>query len=209
MSRLFAAIYDRLTAGSEEACVREWRAALLRDVHGRVLEIGAGTGHNLPHYPATVTDLVLAEPDPSMRKRLDIKVVARGVRATVVDAMAERLPFEDGSFDAVVSTLVLCSVHDQAAALAEVRRVLAPGGRLVFLEHVAADAATKPERLKRQRQVEPVWKRVAGGCHLTRRTEDAIRDAGFTFEGGEPTRESMRKAMPIVRPTVRGVAVRT
>jgi len=209
MSRFFAAIYDRLTAGSEEACVRDWRAALLRDLDGRVLEIGAGTGHNLPHYPSTVTDLVLAEPDPAMRKRLDIKVVARGVRATVVDASAEQLPFDDAAFDAVVSTLVLCSVRDQAAALAEIRRVLVPGGRLVFLEHVAADAESKPERLKRQRQVEPVWKRVAGGCHLTRETEDAIRLAGFAFEDDGPTRESMRKAMPIVRPTVRGVAVRT
>lgn len=208
MSRLFAAIYDRLMAGSEEACVRDWRAELLGGLSGRVLEIGAGTGLNLPHYSrSAVTELVLAEPDPAMRKRLDIKAVAQGVRATISDAPAEALPFEDASFDAVVSTLVLCSVRDQRDALAEIARVLVPGGRLVFLEHVAADPATKPERLRRQRRVEPVWKRVAGGCHLTRDTERAIRDAGFMF-AVEPTRESMRKAFTFVRPTVRGMATR-
>ena len=208
MSRLFAALYDRLMAGSEEACVREWRAELLGGLSGRVLEIGAGTGLNLPHYSrSAVTELVLAEPDAAMRRRLDIKAVAQGVKATVVDAPAEALPFDDATFDAVVSTLVLCSVSDQRAALAEVARVLVPGGRLVFLEHVAADAATTPERLRRQRRVEPVWKRVAGGCHLTRATEQAIRDAGFTFEV-EPTRESMEHAFTFVRPTVRGAATR-
>ena len=208
MSRLFAALYDRLVAGSEDACVRDWRADLLGGLSGRVLEIGAGTGLNLPHYSrATVTELVLAEPDPAMRRRLDIKVVAQGVRATVVDAPAEALPFDDGSFDAVVSTLVLCTVSDQRAAIAEIARVLAPGGRLVFLEHVAADAATAPEWLRRQRRIEPVWKRVAGGCHLTRATEQAIRDAGFTFED-EPTRESMEHAFTFVRSTVRGAATR-
>jgi ubiquinone/menaquinone biosynthesis C-methylase UbiE len=207
VSRLFAALYDRLMAGSEAACVRDWRAELLGGLSGRVLEIGAGTGLNLPHYSrAAVTELVLAEPDPAMRRRLDIKVVANGVKATVIDAPAEALPFEDRSFDAVVSTLVLCSVSDQRAALAEIARVLAPGGRLVFLEHVAADATT-PERLRRQRRVEPVWKHLAGGCHLTRATEQAIRDAGFTFEV-EPTRESMEHAFTFVRPTVRGAATR-
>ena len=208
MSRLFAAIYDRLMAGSEDACVRDWRAELLGGLSGRVLEIGAGTGLNLPHYSRTaVTELVLAEPDPAMRRRLDIKAVAQGVRATIVDAPAEALPFEDATFDAVVSTLVLCSVTDQRAALAEIARVLVPGGRLVFLEHVAADAATTPERRRRQQRIEPVWRRVAGGCHLTRETEGAIRDAGFTF-AEEPTRESMRNAFTFVRATVRGTATR-
>ncbi|HYD10289.1 MAG TPA: class I SAM-dependent methyltransferase [Acidimicrobiales bacterium] len=206
MSRLFAAAYEWMIAGSEEACVRDWRAELLGGISGRVLEVGAGTGLNLPHYDgAAVTDLVLTEPDAAMRTKLDIKAVALGVKATVVDAGAERLPFDDESFDAVVSTLVLCSVRDQQAALAEIRRVLRPGGTLVFLEHVAAEHDA--HRLKRQRRLEPVWKRVLGNCHLTRRTEQAIRDAGFTFET-EPTRESMRKASTVVRSSVRGAAVK-
>ena len=198
-------MYDRLIAGSEEACVRDWRAELLGGLSGRVLEVGAGTGLNLPHYDrSAVTELVLTEPDPAMRRRLDIKAAAQGVKATIVDAPVEVLPFEDGTFDAVVSTLVLCSVADQRVALAEIARVLVPGGRLVFLEHVAAD---EPGRLRRQRRIEPVWKRVAGGCHLSRATEQAIRDAGFTF-AEEPTRESMRNAFTFVRETVRGMATR-
>src|SRR3712207_5455665 len=114
-----------MIAGSEEACVRDWRADLLGGLQGRILEIGAGTGLNLPHYSrGAIDELVLAEPDPAMRRKLDIKVVATGVKATIVDAGAERLPFDDGSFDSVVSTLVLCSVRDPSAALAEIRRVL-------------------------------------------------------------------------------------
>ena len=187
--------------------MRDWRAALLRDLDGRVLEVGAGTGHNLAHYPRAVTDLVLAEPDPSMRKRLDINVVARGVKATIVDAPAERLPFDDESFDAVVSTLVLCSVQDQQRALIEIRRVLRPGGRLVFMEHVAADPVAEPERRRRQRRFEPLWKRIGGNCHVTRETERAIGEAGFTF-AHDTTRESMREFVTLARPVIRGIAVR-
>ena len=208
MSRLFAALYERMIAPSEEACVASWRSALLADVSGRVLEVGAGTGLNLRHYRhAAIDELVLAEPDPAMRCRLDVRVVALGVKATIVDARAERLPFDDASFDAVVSTLVLCSVPDQAVALAEVRRVLRPGGRLVFLEHVAADPTREPGPVRWQRRLDPVWTRLCGGCHLTRDTEASIRDAGFGFDD-EPTREHMCKATALVRATVRGAATR-
>jgi ubiquinone/menaquinone biosynthesis C-methylase UbiE len=116
----------------------------------------------------------------------------------------DALPFDDGAFDAVVSTLVLCSVPDVERALAEVRRVLRPGGKLLFLEHVAAD--DRPDRLAWQRRLEPLWMRISGNCHLTRRTGEAIRAAGFRVQ--RETRESMRKALPIVRPSVRGLAVR-
>ena len=207
MSRLFAAVYERMIAASEEACVREWRADLLGSLHGDVLELGAGTGLNLAHYPGAVTRLVLTEPDRHMRAKLTARLVdppPAPARVEVVDAPADRLPFPDATFDAVVSTLVLCSVPDQRAALAEVRRVLRPDGRLVFLEHVAA--LEKPKRHRWQRRIEPVWKRVAGGCHLTRQTVDTIESSGFDVV--EHRRESMRKASPLVRTTERGVASR-
>lgn len=200
MSWLMAAVYDRFMKVSEEACLGKWRAELLADLSGEVLEVGAGTGSTLSLYPKAVTRLVLAEPDPHMRRRLREKPRPAGVE--VSDASLEKLPFDDRSFDAVVCSLVLCSVRDQTAALAEIARVLRPGGRLVFLEHVAADG--KPDRLKWQGRIEPVWKHLMGNCHLTRRTEAAIAAAGFEFERIE--RESIRKALPIVRPSIRGSA---
>jgi len=201
MSRLFSLVYDRITKPMEEACLQGWRADLLGGLSGAVLEIGAGTGANLPHYPSSVTRLVLAEPDGGMRRRLERRVAAWGRVAEVVDAPAERLPFADGTFDAVVSTLVLCSVADPAVALAELKRVLRDDGRLVLIEHVAA-GDDKPDRQRLQRRVEPVWKRVAGNCHLTRDTAAALAAAGFDVGGIE--RQSIRKAAPMVRPSIRG-----
>lgn len=201
MSRLFAAIYDPFMRKTEEACLVTWRRELLSGLSGRVLEIGAGTGANLPHYPPAVTSLVLAEPDAHMLARLRPRAPAG---AEVLRASCDRLPLPDASVDAVVSTLVLCSVPDPARALRELSRVLRPGGTLVFLEHVAA--AEGSSRLTWQRRIEPVWKHVAGNCHLTRPTEESLRVAGFVVE--QVTRESMRKAMPWFRPTVRGLARR-
>jgi ubiquinone/menaquinone biosynthesis C-methylase UbiE len=201
MSWLMAAIYDGMMRGSEEACLGQWRAELLRELSGSVLEIGAGTGATLPLYPKAVTRLVMCEPDPHMRRKLEAK---RPAGVEVSPASIEELPFPEKSFDAVVSSLVLCSVPDQAAALAQIRRVLKPGGRLVFLEHVLAEG--KPNRLKWQRRIEPVWKHLMGNCHLTRRTEAAIEAAGFRIERIQ--RESMRKALPVCRPSIRGIARR-
>jgi ubiquinone/menaquinone biosynthesis C-methylase UbiE len=183
---------------AERECLAAWRTDLLGELSGAVLEVGAGTGANLAHYPDAVDRLVLCEPDAAMRRRID----RSDPRVELSDASAERLPFDDASFDAVVCTLVLCSVTDPAAAIAEVARVLAPGGRFVFLEHVAAEG--NPGRLAWQRRIEPVWKRLMGNCHLTRPTADLIEAGGLVLSRVE--RESMRKAMPIVRPTVRGVA---
>lgn len=201
-SRLLAPLYDRLTRPSEEACVGGWREALLGPLAGAVLDVGSGTGANLPYYGPGVTRLVAAEPDPHMRRRLEMRLPAIARSVEVTGASAESLPWPDASFDAVVSTLVLCSVGDPDRALAEYRRVLAPGGRLVFIEHVAAH--DNPGRLRWQRRIEPVWKRVFGNCHLTRDTAGAIERAGFRFDVIE--RQSMRKAAPVVRPSIRGVA---
>ncbi len=203
MSRLFAAIYDPFMRSTEQACLSRWRADLLTQASGDVIELGAGTGVNLPFYGSQVTRLVLTEPDGHMRAKLRTRAGLRPA-VDVRAASADALPFDDATFDTVVSTLVLCSVPDVGRALAEVRRVLRPGGRLLFLEHVAAD--DRPARLAWQRRLEPLWCRVAGNCHLTRRTDEEIRAAGFVVE--EQIRESVRKALPIVRPSVRGVARR-
>ena len=199
MSRLFAAIYDPFMRKTEQACLATWRRDLLSSLSGRVLEIGAGTGANVPLYPPAVTSLVLAEPDPHMLARLRRRAPPH---AELLSAPCDALPFPDASFDAVVSTLVLCSVPDPSRALSELRRVLRPGGTFVFLEHVAATDASS--RLFWQRRIEPFWKRIAGNCHLTRPTGETIRDAGFAVE--QETRESMRKAMPWFRPSIRGIA---
>lgn len=205
MGRFIAAVYDRLTQASETACLQQWRAQLLCDLTGQVLEVGAGTGLNLPHYPPRVSRLVLSEPDPHMRRKLLQKAgTQHWHQAEVLDASLDELPLPNDAFDVVVGTLVLCSVPRLERALAEIHRVLKPGGRFVFLEHVAA--VDRPRRLKWQRRVEPLWKRLSGNCHLTRRTADAIEAAGFAFV--DLKRESMRKAWPLVRPTIRGVALK-
>ncbi|HVN59686.1 MAG TPA: class I SAM-dependent methyltransferase, partial [Gaiellaceae bacterium] len=136
---IMAPAYDRFSRGNEEAGVRALRQSLLADATGRVLEIGAGTGANLPHYNGNIESLVVTEPEPPMLRRLQRAARDQMPSAKVLRAPAEDLPFEDDSFDAVVSTLVLCGVDDQPRALREARRVLRPGGRLLFLEHVRSD----------------------------------------------------------------------
>jgi ubiquinone/menaquinone biosynthesis C-methylase UbiE len=199
-----AAWYDRSMTKIEDAGLREWRADLLADVTGEVLEVGAGTGLNVSHYGPGVTRLVLAEPDQFMRSKLQQRAQLTKVPTEVVASGVDPIEFPDESFDVVVSTLVLCSVPDQDAALAEIRRVLRPGGRLVYLEHVAA--IENPKRHRWQRRVEPVWKRVAGNCHMTRTTDQAIPAAGFELV--EARRESIRQMSPLLRVSTRGVATK-
>jgi len=203
MSWFMASIYDRWMRPAERACLGEWRAELVRELRGDVLEVGAGTGAMLTHYPLAISRLVLVEPDRHMRRRLEAKC-RRLVLPTfeVNDASVERLPVPDASLDAVVSALVLCSVPSEHTALAEIFRVLRPGGRLYFLEHVAANRLSS--RFAWQRRLEPAWRFCAGNCHLTRDTELAIRGAGFHVD--HITRDSVRKAMPWLRPSIRGTA---
>lgn len=203
---LFARFYERMIAGTERAGLGEMRRSLLARASGRSLEIGAGTGLNLPFYTSAVTELVLAEPDPHMAKRLGSRLDTEPPapeRVTVIEAGAELLPFDDGSFDTVVSTLVLCTVADQADSLAEARRVLVQDGALLFLEHVRSDA---PRRAWWQDRLDRPWGLVAGGCHPNRPTSDALASAGFQLE--QLDRDTMPKAPPWVRPVIRGVARR-
>lgn len=204
MSFLAAYIYDRVMAETEAACLKQWRQELLSTVAGNVLEIGAGTGANIPFYNIETVNLILCEPDPIMRKQLKQKLVdAHLLNVIVSNDGAEDINVPDHSMDCVVSTLVCCSVKDLGISLQEIKRVLKPGGRFIFLEHVAAEVGTSRRRW--QNILNPVWKKIAGNCHLNRDTQQAIITAGFKLELIKD--ESMRKAIPIIRPTIRGVAI--
>lgn len=203
---VFARFYDRLTARAERGGLGEMRRELLGSAAGRVIELGAGTGHNLEHYTDAVTELVLAEPDPNMARLLREKLQREGTAAgnpSVIEAPAEELPFDDGSFDTVVATLVLCTVERPGRALAEVRRVLVEGGRFLYLEHVRSG---RRGLARWQDWLERPWGWMAGGCHPNRPTDQLLAGAGFFIDSLE--RGKLPKAPPIVRPVIRGVAVR-
>jgi ubiquinone/menaquinone biosynthesis C-methylase UbiE len=174
---VFARLYERGCASADARGAREHRRRLLAGVRGRVIEVGAGNGANLEHYPAEVSEVLAVEPEPHLREAAGRAARDAAVKVTVLDGVADALPAPDGAFDAAVASLVLCSVPDQASALAEVRRVLRPGGELRFYEHVQSDR-TLPARVHRLLDA-TIWPRVAGGCHLSRDTARAIEDAGF------------------------------
>jgi SAM-dependent methyltransferase len=194
-SRVAAAAYEPLVARAERAGVADARRDLLRNAGGRVLEIGAGTGLNVEHYPQGA-DVVYTEPDRHMAKRLR----ARGVEVT--EASAGHLPFPDGSFDTVVSTLVLCTVPDVAGSLREIRRVLAPGGRLLFLEHVRAERGTRLERW--QDRLHRPWRVLARGCNCNRDLLASL--AAESFSVLHVRQETWPFLPPIIRPVVIGSA---
>ncbi|MEQ1508089.1 MAG: methyltransferase domain-containing protein [Myxococcota bacterium] len=197
----FAPLYDGVLARSERTFLAGWRATLVGDLSGRVLEIGAGTGANLPYYPPEVDELVLTEPSEPMRAQLVQKLALARVRSVRVDpSPAESLAAPDRSVDAVVGTLVLCSVADPARALAEIARVLRPGGTFRFVEHVGGHGW----RRAAQRVLEPGWACVAGNCRLTRPTLDHVRAAGFVVD--RVTVEEPPTVPAFLRPWIRGSA---
>ena len=199
-TRFSAAIYDPFLALGERRGMRERRAALLGRAQGRVLEIGAGTGLNVPFYPAGLDALVLTEPDPGMARRLERRVARERPEAQVVRAGAEELPFADGSFDAVVSTMVLCTVPDPEAAVGELQRVLAPGGALLYVEHLRAD---QPRLARWQDRLAAPWAAFAAGCRCDRRTLDLLDEV---FHLDEPQRAEWRGMPRLVRPLAIGRA---
>lgn len=199
--RGFAALYDRSLKATEEAGLREMRRALLAEASGRTIDIGAGTGVNLDLFPDAVTELVMAEPDPHMAKQLRRKLAVSERAAELVEAPAERLPFADSSFDTAVFTLVLCTAPDPRGALAETARVLKPGGKMLFLEHVRAE---DPALARWQDRFERPWRFIADGCHCNRDTVAAIEASPLTVERVE--HDKLPKAPPITKPLARGVA---
>jgi SAM-dependent methyltransferase len=200
--RGFTALYDRSLRATEEAGLRETRRRALGQAAGRTLDLGAGTGANLDLYPQAVTELVLAEPDPHMLRRLRGTAAERSPAASVVAAPAEALPFPDSSFDTAVFTLVLCTVPDPAAALSEAARVLRPGGRLLFVEHVRS---AEPGVARWQDRLEKPWRFLADGCHCNRDTVALIEASPLALEAVE--HERLPKAPPIIRPLATGSAV--
>ena len=179
---LFARAFARAVGGMDRRGAAEHRRSILAGLQGSVIEIGAGAGSSFPLYPSTVTHVLALEPDDYLRSVAREAAANAAVPVTVVDAAAEQIPAETGSADAVVASLVLCSVKDQAAVLAEIRRVLKPGGTLAYYEHVRS---RRPIVAKAEDVLTPVWGRFMGGCHLNRDTLAAITAAGFTLQDNQ------------------------
>ena len=201
---VFARVYARLSPRTDGRGGAEHRRELLAGLRGRVLELGAGNGLNFPYYPAKVTEVVAVEPEDYLRARADGAAQTGPVPVTVVDAVADQLPFPDGSFDAAVTALVLCSVPDQATALLELRRVLRPGGELRFYEHVRPSNPRTAAVWQRADDWN-IYPRISGGCHAARDTEQAIREAGFAVER---CRRFPFKGGPVSAPHILGLARR-
>ena len=201
-ARVFAALYDRLSAETERELAPR-RRALLAGARGRTVDVGAGTGNNLRHLPAAVTELLLAEPDAAMARRLEQRLGEAPVPARVLDAPAEALPLEDASVDTVVATLVLCTVPEPERALAEIGRVLAPGGQLLVLEHVRA---ADPRLARRQDLVRPLQQRFARGCHPNRDTLGLLERTALRLERVE--RFALPGAPAYLRPAIEVVATK-
>ena len=175
-----ARLYERLSVKEDERGASRFRDELLDGVSGRVIEVGAGNGLNFAHYPTTVSQALAVEPEPRLRASASRAAANASVPIEVVAGVADRLPAEDGAFDVGVASLVLCTVPDQAAALAELRRVIRPGGELRFYEHVVS-RRRGAARLQRVLDA-TLYPPLAGGCHLARDTVGAIERAGFRIE---------------------------
>jgi SAM-dependent methyltransferase len=197
----FAAVYDRATAPAERAGLADRRQRLLAGATGRVLEIGGGTGANLAHYPPGLETVVVLEPDGAMRERLLEKVPSASVEVEVHEAAIEDGSLPDDAFDTVISTLTLCTVPDLDVALGAIRRVLAPGGRLLFIEHVRATGL----QALAQRASAPLWTRVAAGCHPDRDILAAMRANGFAVTDLDRFRIRLM-VNPLINGAVQGAA---
>jgi ubiquinone/menaquinone biosynthesis C-methylase UbiE len=202
---IFARYYAH-SSGLMERGIAVHRRRLLERLHGRVVEVGAGNGMNFAHYPATVTEVIAVEPEPYLRRIAERTAATTSVPVTVVDGLAEALPAPDGGCDAAVASLVLCSVRDPARALAEMFRVLKPGGQLRFFEHV--QAAT-PGRRRIQRVLDAtIYPPLTGGCHCGRDTATTIEQAGFVTQRIDRLGTADTRLPFPAAPQILGIAVR-
>jgi ubiquinone/menaquinone biosynthesis C-methylase UbiE len=202
----FARMYLRSAASAERRGATDHRRRLLEGLSGTVVEVGAGHGLNFPLYPPEVTEIVAVEPEPTLRSQAETAAESARVPIRVLAGVADKLPLEDAGADAAVASLVLCSVPDQQRALAEIRRVLRPGGELRFYEHVIP--RRQPKRLLLQVvDRSGIWPAVAGGCHLARDTTEAIMEAGFDIEEIERFGFSAQRFEPLI-PHILGIARR-
>jgi ubiquinone/menaquinone biosynthesis C-methylase UbiE len=203
---IFARVFPRLARRMERAGYAELRDRLLAGLEGQVIEVGAGNGMNFAHYPPGVANVLAVEPEPYLRNLARQSAADAPVPVEVVGGTADHLPAGDASVDAVVVSLVLCSVPDQASALAEARRVLRPGGELRIFEHVRADT---PGLARAQRALDAtVWPTLGGGCHLSRDTTGAVAAAGFTIERLDRLRVPDTPVPTPSAPHIIGVAIR-
>jgi ubiquinone/menaquinone biosynthesis C-methylase UbiE len=202
---IFARVYPHISHGAESRGAGEHRRALMAGTSGRVIEVGAGHGLNFPYYPPSVSEVVAVEPEPHLRSLAAAAARDAGVPVRVIDGFAERLPGQDAEFDVAIASLVLCSVADQAQALAEIARVLRPGGELRFYEHVIAKS---PRQARVMRALDAtIYPRLAGGCHCARDTDRAIRRAGFDLKQEEEIAFKPSPLMPTI-PHILGTAER-
>jgi ubiquinone/menaquinone biosynthesis C-methylase UbiE len=202
----FARMYIRTAKTAEQRGATQHRRRLLQGLRGTVLEIGAGHGLNFPHYPTEVSEVIAIEPEPTLRARATETATSAPVPVTVLAGVADDLPLEDDSVDAAVASLVLCSVPDQHRALAELHRVLRPGGELRFYEHVIPRC--QPKRLLLQAADRSgLWPKIAGGCHPARDTHTAIEHAGFQIEASDRILFAASRLEPTI-PYILGVARR-
>jgi len=193
----FARMYVRSASSAEERGAVDHRRRLLEGLGGTVVEIGAGHGLNFPHYPPEVTELIAIEPEPTLRNQAAAAAEQTALPVRVLGGVADALPLADSSVDAAVASLVLCSVPDQQHALAEIRRVLRPGGELRFYEHVVPHR--QPKRLLLQLiDRSGIWPAIAGGCHVARDTTEAIMQAGFDIEEIERFGFSAQRFQPVI-----------
>jgi ubiquinone/menaquinone biosynthesis C-methylase UbiE len=199
---LFASLYDKFFELAERDGMAARRAELLSGARGRVLEIGAGTGLNMEYYPESLDRLILTEPSEPMAKRLKERAAESPIETEVVIAPAEKLPVEDASVDTVVCALVLCTVEDPAVTLAEIKRVLAPGGQLLLIEHVRSES---PDRAKWQDRLETPWRLYGNGCRCNRDTISIVSEAGFSWD--DLQHGVIPHAPPIIKPLIQGRAV--
>ena len=203
----FARMYQRSSKNAERRGATEHRRRLLAGLSGTVLELGAGHGLNFPHYPGEVTEIIAVEPEPTLRAEATKAAASTPVPIRVLAGIADHLPIGDDTVDAAVASLVLCSVPDQAHALAELHRVVRPGGELRFYEHVIPHC--QPKRLLLQAlDHSGLWPRVAGGCHPARDTTSAIQRSGFELQTIERVMFAASRLEPAV-PHILGTARRT